>query len=86
MINNNIDHLVLGCTHYYYLIPLLKKILPKNVTILDSSKAVAKRTEYLLKYHNIQSDVKKHSNKFYYTGDSNVITNFLINNESITRL
>ena len=86
MINNNIDHLVLGCTHYYYLIPLLKKILPKNVTILDSSKAVAKRTEYLLKYHNIQSDVKKHSNKFYYTGNSNVITSFLINKENITRL
>jgi glutamate racemase len=30
MIEANIDYLVLGCSHYPYLIPQIKKILPKR--------------------------------------------------------
>mgnify|MGYP001482002689 CR=1 FL=1 len=44
----NIDYLVLGCTHYPYLIPQLKKILPNTVTIIDSGSAVAKQTQKVL--------------------------------------
>ncbi|MBO6632179.1 MAG: glutamate racemase, partial [Psychroserpens sp.] len=43
MIEENIDYLVLGCTHYPYLIPSLTKILPKHVKIIDSGQAVAKQ-------------------------------------------
>jgi glutamate racemase len=49
MIKGGIDCLVLGCTHYPYLIPVLKKILPKNIRIIDSGYAVAKQTEAVLK-------------------------------------
>ena len=38
MISENIDYLVLGCTHYPYLIPQLKKLLPESVTIIDSGR------------------------------------------------
>jgi glutamate racemase len=31
MILANIDHLVLGCTHYPYLMPLLKELLPDQI-------------------------------------------------------
>ncbi len=48
MIKENIDYLVLGCSHYPYLIPQLKKILPKNVTIIDSGEAVARQTLHVL--------------------------------------
>ena len=48
MVEFNIDHLVLGCTHYPYLIPLLKEILPQEVKIIDSSAAVANRTLKIL--------------------------------------
>lgn len=48
MIEKNIDYLVLGCTHYPYLIPQLKKILPETVTIIDSGAAVAKQTKTIL--------------------------------------
>ncbi len=48
MIARNIDYLVLGCTHYPFLIPQIKKILPDTVTIIDSGAAVAKQTEKLL--------------------------------------
>jgi glutamate racemase len=48
MIDANIDYLVLGCSHYPYIIPELKKILPANVKIIDSGEAVAKQTKTVL--------------------------------------
>lgn len=48
MIQKNIDHLILGCTHYPYLIPQIKKILPYNVKIIDSGEAVARQTKNIL--------------------------------------
>lgn len=48
MIAQKIDHLVLGCSHYPYLIPALQKILPKGVTIIDSGEAVANQTKAIL--------------------------------------
>ncbi|MFD0798188.1 glutamate racemase [Maribacter chungangensis] len=49
MLEKGIDYLVLGCTHYPYLIPLLKEILPSGVTIIDSGEAVARQTKAVLK-------------------------------------
>lgn len=48
MIEQNIDYLVLGCSHYPYLIPLIKKMLPKKIQIIDSGKAVAIQTSNVL--------------------------------------
>ena len=42
------DHLVLGCTHYPFLTPVLKKILPKNIQIVDCNGSVAKQVERIL--------------------------------------
>lgn len=53
MIEKNIDHLVLGCTHYPYLIPLIKSILPQKITLIDSGNAVAKQTRNILEKHNL---------------------------------
>jgi glutamate racemase len=49
MIEANIDYLVLGCSHYPYLIPQIKKILPNHIQIIDSGRAVAKQTQNILK-------------------------------------
>tara|TARA_R110000868_G_scaffold145789_5_gene366204 strand:- start:1298 stop:2074 length:777 start_codon:yes stop_codon:yes gene_type:complete len=49
MIAANIDYLVLGCSHYPYLIPQIRKILPSNIQIIDSGEAVARQTKNLLK-------------------------------------
>ncbi len=48
MLAAEIDYLVLGCSHYPYLIPQLQKILPENVKIIDSGEAVAKQTKAVL--------------------------------------
>jgi glutamate racemase len=48
MIAANIDYLVLGCSHYPYLIPQIKKILPAHIQIIDSGQAVARQTQFVL--------------------------------------
>jgi glutamate racemase len=48
MIEANIDYLVLGCSHYPYLIPQIKKILPPHIQIIDSGEAVARQTQKIL--------------------------------------
>ncbi len=53
MLAKNIDYLVLGCTHYPYLIPQLQMLLPKTVTIIDSGLAVAKQTQAILISKNL---------------------------------
>ena len=53
MIDANIDYLVLGCTHYPYLMPMLLEMLPKHVKIIDSGEAVARHTKVVLEKHNL---------------------------------
>jgi glutamate racemase len=48
MIKEGIDHLILGCTHYPYLIPQIKKIIGDKVIIIDSGYAVSKQIERVL--------------------------------------
>ena len=53
MIEANVDYVVLGCSHYPYLIPTLKTLLPGHVKIIDSGEAVAKQTKIVLQSLNL---------------------------------
>jgi glutamate racemase len=53
MIANNTDCLVLGCTHYPYLIPQIRKIVGENIQIIDSGEAVARQTKVILNKYKI---------------------------------
>jgi len=44
----HIDTLILGCTHYPLLKAVIKKILGKNVTLIDSAKQVVEETKDVL--------------------------------------
>ena len=48
MLEAKIDYLVLGCSHYPYLLPVLKTIFPPEVTIIDSGEAVARQTKKVM--------------------------------------
>tara|TARA_B100000809_G_scaffold204823_1_gene206334 strand:+ start:10890 stop:11678 length:789 start_codon:yes stop_codon:yes gene_type:complete len=48
MLAKQIDCLVLGCTHYPFLIPKIKNITGSTVEIIDSGLAVAKQTMAIL--------------------------------------
>lgn len=70
MIDANIDYLVLGCSHYPYLIPQIKKILPESVKIIDSGEAVAKQTKKILKQHNLLNALPHESYQVFYTNNN----------------
>jgi len=53
MLDKNIDYLVLGCSHYPFLIPLIKKIIGNKITIIDSGQAVAKQTKVILEKNSL---------------------------------
>jgi len=42
------DTLVLGCTHYPFLIPALRLVIGKDMLLLEPSEAIARQTEVLL--------------------------------------
>lgn len=68
MIEKNIDHLVLGCSHYPYLIPILKNLLPAHVKIIDSGEAVARQTLRILRHNQINNaDTSYDPEHLFYT-------------------
>lgn len=78
LLDANIDCLVLGCTHYPYLIPLLKNILPKHIKIIDSGKAVARQTKAVLERNNLLNNENSISeNQFFTNGNPKVMTSLL---------
>ena len=79
MMKENIDALVLGCSHYPYLMPQIKKILGNSVQIIDSGSAVAKQTKRVLNSHKIlQTSVKKKIiHQFYSNKNIETLTNLL---------
>jgi len=78
MIAANIDYLVLGCTHYPYLMPLLIELLPEHVKIIDSGEAVARQTKAILeKYDLLNTKTKKAKHQFFTNGNPNVMSSLL---------
>lgn len=48
MLEAGVDNLVLGCTHYPFVLPLLRSIVGEAVTIIDPAPAVARQTKNVL--------------------------------------
>lgn len=48
MLERGIDTVVLGCTHYPFVIPLIEEIVGENVRVIDPAPAVAKQAKRLL--------------------------------------
>lgn len=83
MIEKNIDYLVLGCSHYPYLIPQIKKILPDSIQIIDSGEAVARQTQFVLQQKVGFTDSKTSSYKFITNSDSSVLKEILKQNYNV---
>lgn len=85
MLKKDIDYLVLGCSHYPYLIPQLKKILPKQVKIIDSGIAVAKQTKDILIQNNLFANTDLQTTLCFYTNTNTSTLEFLLN-ESLNKI
>lgn len=80
MLVAKIDYLVLGCSHYPYLIPKLKQLLPPGVQIIDSGEAVARQTKSILKSSNllaVATPDKKNIPDFYTNKNPEILSALL---------
>lgn len=84
MIENNVDCIVLGCTHYHFLLPIIKEIIPKKIKIIDSGPAIAQQTKKILNLKGLINCSQNHlSRKFYTNGNKNVLARLMNWDESI---
>ena len=87
MLDSNIDQLVLGCTHYYFLIPIIRQIITEKITIQDPNKAIAKQIIKILKSKNLENSLKSnYKNKVYANGDAEIIKNTINSNGEVNFL
>lgn len=86
MIDADIDHLVLGCSHYPYLLPLLKELLPEHVNIIDSGAAVARQTQKVLSENDLEFSSEPAEHLFYTNGDPKVLKKILSSYPAITQV
>lgn len=73
MLQRNVDHIVLGCTHYPFLRPIIETIVPTNVTVIDSGEAVAKQTKAVLEQNSLSNNNGKSNSYMFYTNGSKAI-------------
>jgi glutamate racemase len=71
MLAENIDQLVLGCTHYSFLINRIKKIVGDTVNIIEPTESVVRRAKQLIEENNILP-VSNVSEPEIYTSGSDV--------------
>ena len=78
MIEQGVDNIVLGCTHYPFLKPIIEKIIPDSISIIDSGEAVAKQTQIILKKTDLLNDTENKMNHVFYTNaDETILKQFL---------
>ncbi|MEB3343052.1 glutamate racemase [Okeania sp.] len=67
LIQQQIDTLVYGCTHYPYLEPILRSILPKSVNFVDPAVYLVEVAAKKLEIMNLQNDKTPKPTKFIVT-------------------
>ncbi len=67
--DNKIDTIILGCTHYPILLNLIKKYIPKHINIISQGKYVADSLKNYLERHKDLDNIcsKRGEIKFYTT-------------------
>lgn len=69
--DEQIDTLILGCTHYPLLIDKIKKYLPERVRIVSQGELIAESLEnYLSRHENIDAKCTRNGVTKYYTTES----------------
>ena len=63
------DTLILGCTHYPFVKPLLRELLPASVSLVDTGAAVARQLRRLLEERQLLAAAPPGGNQFWSSGD-----------------
>jgi glutamate racemase len=63
------DTLILGCTHYPFLRPLLRQMVPESVSLIDTGAAVARQLQRLLEACDLLAEGEAEHCRFWSSGD-----------------
>lgn len=78
MLDRGIDTIVLGCTHYPFVIPLIEQVVGENVRVIDPAPAVAKQAKCLLDASGMKIPSGPRADVHFYTsGDANSLSSLL---------
>ena len=86
--DKQIDTLIMGCTHYPLLKPLIREKMGEDVALIDSGAEAVSEVSMLLDYYDISADATSKENKhqFFTTGSKKLfedISHDWLNKDSI---
>ncbi|MCU4177545.1 glutamate racemase [Carboxylicivirga sp. N1Y90] len=69
--DNNIDTIILGCTHYPLLLPKIRKYVKESVKVIDQGRIVADSLfDYLQRHPEMDEKCSKNASVKFYTTES----------------
>lgn len=72
MLSAGIDTVVLGCTHYPFVIPLIQQVVGEGVRVIDPAPAVAKQVARILDQHHLRNQSNPKITYHYYMTSGNL--------------
>ena len=78
LLAQNADILVLGCTHYPFLKPMIQEIAGATIKVIDSGAAIARRLHHLLHHHGLSSEGQQTGSVQFYSSAENGIADGVI--------
>lgn len=67
MLAAGVDEVVMGCTHYPFVIPIIKDIVGEEVSVIDPAPAVARQAGRMLEDYDLLSSDEKNSQYYFLT-------------------
>jgi len=63
------DTIILGCTHYPFLKPLLRQMVPESISLIDTGGAVARQLQRLLTHRELLATGPAQETQFWTSAD-----------------
>lgn len=70
LLDKGCDTLILGCTHYPFIRPLLRQMVPQSVSLIDTGAAVARQLQRVLAARDLLAQQRSGEDAFWSSGDS----------------
>ncbi|RME88974.1 MAG: glutamate racemase [Anaerolineae bacterium] len=77
MLERGMDTVVLGCTHYPFVIPVIQSIVDDGVRVIDPAPAVARQVGRLLDAHQMARQEGAGRIRFFTSGDAQALRRLL---------
>jgi glutamate racemase len=75
MLNQQLDTLILGCTHYPLLEPLIKNVMGESVSVISSGDETAREMSAILQYNGLLDTCEEApEHEFYTTGSRRIFS------------